>query len=411
MTVGVAVNIQQRTDTAANWTSANPILLSGEIGWESDTNKSKLGNGTTAWASLPYTASSGSGTLTSLTVTGNTVLGDLISADTVTFTSRIASHLIPSADDTYDIGTTTGPFEWRDLYIDGTANIDTGSIDVASIGALTVTGATALNGATTIGDAAGDALTVTPSAVTWSNNPTHSGNHTFSGNVLVNGNTTIGNAATDTVTVTADVASTLLPSAAATYNLGSATDTWARAYVGVGALATPSVSVGATTCGIYSSSAGVLGLTGDGVLDFRVSSPGASRLRLDAAGSTSSFIEFDGTTGGSYDGGKIANAQGWAVLIDTNGNTTTERFLVMKDTNDPETATQLFSVAEDSTVVCGGLAALATNATAGHLYVPTCAGVPTGVPTAYTGKAALIVDTSNNRLYFYSGGSWRNAGP
>lgn len=62
-----------------------------------------------------------------------------------------------------------------------------------------------------------------------------------------------------------------------------------------------------------------------------------------------------------------------------------------------------------NTVVGHGV--LATTATDGFLYVPTCAGVPTGVPRTYTGRAAMIIDSTNNRLYFYSSGSWRNAGP
>jgi hypothetical protein len=59
----------------------------------------------------------------------------------------------------------------------------------------------------------------------------------------------------------------------------------------------------------------------------------------------------------------------------------------------------------------GAQSALATTATNGFLYVPTCAGVPTGTPTAITGMAPIVVDTTNNRWYFYSGGAWRNAGP
>lgn len=47
-------NIQVRRDTAANWTSANPTLASGELGLETDTLKLKLGNGSTAWNSLSY---------------------------------------------------------------------------------------------------------------------------------------------------------------------------------------------------------------------------------------------------------------------------------------------------------------------------------------------------------------------
>lgn len=46
--------IQLRHDTAANWTSANPVLASGEKGIETDTGKEKNGNGSTAWNSLAY---------------------------------------------------------------------------------------------------------------------------------------------------------------------------------------------------------------------------------------------------------------------------------------------------------------------------------------------------------------------
>ena len=54
MSTTVKVQIQQRIDTASNWSSANPTLLSGEIGWESDTKKWKIGTGSTAWSSLAY---------------------------------------------------------------------------------------------------------------------------------------------------------------------------------------------------------------------------------------------------------------------------------------------------------------------------------------------------------------------
>ena len=50
----MAVQIQLRNDTAANWTTANPILAQGERGVESDTGKVKLGDGSTAWNSLGY---------------------------------------------------------------------------------------------------------------------------------------------------------------------------------------------------------------------------------------------------------------------------------------------------------------------------------------------------------------------
>jgi hypothetical protein len=50
----VQTRIQIRRDTAANWTSTNPTLASGEIGFETNTNKLKIGNGSTAWTSLAY---------------------------------------------------------------------------------------------------------------------------------------------------------------------------------------------------------------------------------------------------------------------------------------------------------------------------------------------------------------------
>ena len=84
-----------------------------------------------------------------LSVNGNTTLGNAAS-DTVTVTADVASPLIPSADDTHDLGASGS--EWRNLYIDGTANIDTLAVDANGTvaGTLTVTGATALNGGLTM---------------------------------------------------------------------------------------------------------------------------------------------------------------------------------------------------------------------------------------------------------------------
>ncbi len=63
-------------------------------------------------------------------------------------------------------------------------------------------------------------------------------------------------------------------------------------------------------------------------------------------------------------------------------------------------------------LLLGSGSAIATNAVAGHLMIPTCAGTPTGAPTgAGAGAAAIIVDSTNNKLYFYSTSAWRDAGP
>ena len=64
----------------------------------------------------------GTVTIDGLTVNGNTTLGNA-ATDTVTVTADIASNLIPSADDTYNLGASGA--EWNDLYVDGVAYIDT----------------------------------------------------------------------------------------------------------------------------------------------------------------------------------------------------------------------------------------------------------------------------------------------
>ncbi len=56
--------IKKRRGTAAAWTSANPVLAAGEEGFETDTRKSKVGDGSTAWTSLLYTVSAAPATPT-----------------------------------------------------------------------------------------------------------------------------------------------------------------------------------------------------------------------------------------------------------------------------------------------------------------------------------------------------------
>jgi len=52
--MAVQTKLQVRRDTAANWTSTNPTLAAGEIGFETDTLKFKIGNGSTLWNALAY---------------------------------------------------------------------------------------------------------------------------------------------------------------------------------------------------------------------------------------------------------------------------------------------------------------------------------------------------------------------
>ena len=54
--INMATRMQQRRGTAAQWTAANPILAAGEIGFETDTSKFKMGNGSSTWSALQYFA-------------------------------------------------------------------------------------------------------------------------------------------------------------------------------------------------------------------------------------------------------------------------------------------------------------------------------------------------------------------
>ena len=96
-------------------------------------------NGTTVGATT-----AAAGTFTNLTVNDNSTFGSS-NSDTATFTARVNSEFTPATDNTYDLGRVG--HEWRDLYIDGTANIDSLIADTADINGGTIDGTTV--GATT----------------------------------------------------------------------------------------------------------------------------------------------------------------------------------------------------------------------------------------------------------------------
>ena len=50
----MAIKIQYRRDTGANWSANNPVLLEGEVGLNTDTKTFKIGDGTSAWNSMDY---------------------------------------------------------------------------------------------------------------------------------------------------------------------------------------------------------------------------------------------------------------------------------------------------------------------------------------------------------------------
>lgn len=50
----MAIKIQVKKGTAAQWAPANTILLAGDQGFETNTKRMKIGDGTTPWNSLNY---------------------------------------------------------------------------------------------------------------------------------------------------------------------------------------------------------------------------------------------------------------------------------------------------------------------------------------------------------------------
>ena len=90
--MAVVTQIQIRRGTAAQWTSANPTLAAGEFGYETDTGKAKIGNGSSAWIILSYAISGAAGTVTSITA------GTGLSGGTITSTGTIAIDTATTAD-------------------------------------------------------------------------------------------------------------------------------------------------------------------------------------------------------------------------------------------------------------------------------------------------------------------------
>ena len=100
----MAVQIQFRRDTAANWTSANPVLAQGELGLETDTARYKIGDGSTAWASLSYSS------LPSNAISTNVIdaKGDLLVGTADNTVARLAVGAVANYVLMVDSSTATG---------------------------------------------------------------------------------------------------------------------------------------------------------------------------------------------------------------------------------------------------------------------------------------------------------------
>jgi len=124
----MAVQIQMRRDTASNWTSNNPTLAAGEWGLETDTDKFKIGNGSTAWNSLGYNSLPNNvlplagGAMTGAITTNSTFDGRDVAADGVT-----ADAALPRAG-----GTMSGVLVMADQIVQKPVLKDIGETTVAN---------------------------------------------------------------------------------------------------------------------------------------------------------------------------------------------------------------------------------------------------------------------------------------
>jgi hypothetical protein len=118
----MATRMQQRRGTASQWTSANPVLNAGEMGWESDTNKFKIGDGTNHWNDLDYFADINS---TVNPAFGTSIVFEGATADSYETTLQVTD---PTADRTITLPNVTGTV------------ITTGNLsDITNIGVFTST--------------------------------------------------------------------------------------------------------------------------------------------------------------------------------------------------------------------------------------------------------------------------------
>ena len=186
-----------------------------------------------------------------LVVDGNVTLGDA-NSDNITINGQIVNSLIPDSNDSYDLG--SDDLEWKDLWIDGTAHIDTLDVD----GSATITSDLTVNGNVTLGDSANDDnITINGQIVNslipdsndsydlgsddlewkdlWIDGTAHidtldvDGSAEITSNLTVNGNVDLGNSTSDSVSIEGSIDTPLIPTGS--QNIGADATRWQNLYL------------------------------------------------------------------------------------------------------------------------------------------------------------------------------------
>lgn len=82
---------QQPSDTSYNWSKYNPVLLLGEIGYETDTGKFKIGNGHSTWEDIEYFSSGEAIAGITVDVEKQSIVSDLLGATTNQYSNKSIS--------------------------------------------------------------------------------------------------------------------------------------------------------------------------------------------------------------------------------------------------------------------------------------------------------------------------------
>jgi hypothetical protein len=169
--MAVVTQIQIRRGTAAQWTSTNPTLASGEQGYETDTGKMKIGNGSTAWNSLAYAITGAVGTVTSITAGTGLSGGTITGTGTIAIDSTVATLTGTQALTNKDLTGTGNTFPTSLVTLTGSQTLTNKTLTAPVISTITNTGTLTLP--TTTGTVALTSdITVTATSTTTLTNKT-----------------------------------------------------------------------------------------------------------------------------------------------------------------------------------------------------------------------------------------------